>query len=103
MPAPFEPVSAEELAHLHELTSAEEGLADQIYNLEMEKISFLAAGKRLREDKAALYRRVAKERGIPEDADMNIHLRTGEVMVRARLRAGDTQPAPIQPAPSAET
>lgn len=81
MPAPYSPVSADDLARLHELGVAEHGLQQQLYDLELAKIPILAAGKRIREEQDLVYRRIASERGLSPQTVINVNMKTGEVRV----------------------
>src|SRR4051812_34993175 len=104
MPVLFPPVSVDDLARLHELRAAERGLADQVYELELEKIPLLAAGRRVREEHAQMYRRLATERGIPEHVFIDINQRTGEVAIREAPGApkGEAAPPEKPESPSVE-
>ena len=80
MPAPFEPVTPEDLTRLRELRIARSGIADKLLDLEIEWTTIVAAGRRVRDDELLLYRRIANERGIPETTVMDINPRSGEVV-----------------------
>lgn len=94
MSAPYPPVAAEDLARLHELGAAEQNLREQLYDLELAKIPILAAGKRVREEQDALYRRVATERGLPPRTLLNVNMKTGEVRV---VLGGQAEPVAAAP------
>lgn len=81
MSAPYSPVTAEDLARLHELGVAEHGLQQQLYDLELAKIPILAAGKRIREEQDAVYQRIASERGLSPQTLINVNMKTGEIRV----------------------
>jgi hypothetical protein len=80
MPAPFEPVGVEDRTRLRELSIAKSSIASRLLDLELEKISVLAAGRRINEEQHILFRRLASERGIAETTIMDINPRTGEVV-----------------------
>lgn len=102
MPAPFEPVSPEDLARLRELHIASRGLADRLMALEIEWTTIVAAGRRVRDDELLLYRRIANERGIPETTVMDINPRSGEVVTLSEeeVRQGAMREDTGQPTPA---
>lgn len=81
MSALIEPVGAEDLARLRELSAARDNLAHKLLSLELEKIPILAAGRRVDEEHDGVLRRIMSERGIPISSTVNINPQTGEVVV----------------------
>lgn len=99
MPAPFERVNAEDLARLRELNIARNSIAARLLELEIEKITILAAGKRVCEEEHSMFRRLASERGIAETTVMDINPRTGEVITLS-AEGDDKREEPSVEAPS---
>lgn len=83
----LEPVSAEDLARLRELTLARENIAHKGLSLDLEKITVLAAGKRIDEEHDALLSRIMADRGIHPTSTVNINPQTGEVVVTSSEEA----------------
>lgn len=80
MPAPFEPVSVEDLVRLRELSAARDNIAHKLLSVELEKITLLAAGRRIDDEHDVLLRRIMTDRGIPFTSTVDINPRTGEVI-----------------------
>lgn len=95
----YPPIGPEDLARLHELGAAEQNLREQLYDLELAKIPIWAAGKRIREEQDAVYRRIAVDRGLAAGTVLDINMKSGEVRV-----AGEFKPsvAPEEPPPPPE-
>lgn len=96
MPAPYEPVDAECLARLRELSLARDSMAHKALSLDLEKIPILAAGRRIDEEHDALVRRIMTDRGIPLSASVDINPTTGAIVVastRSEEKAADPSPA----------
>lgn len=100
MPAPYEPVSVEDRARLAELNTAREGVADRLLTLGLEMIDLLMVGRRLNGEENLLYRKLATERGIPEEATIEVNPRNGELEVSL---ATERTPPRAAPVPATET
>jgi hypothetical protein len=83
MTTPVEPVSAEDLTRLRELDSARVSMSMRYADLDIEAVQLLAAIKRIKEEQAALFRRLANDRGLSDADFMEIHPKTGEVVITA--------------------
>ena len=77
----IKPVDADDLARLRELDLARTAIADKNLSLDLEKISTLAAGKRVEEEYSNCIGRIRRDRGIAPDAMIEVNPRTGEVVV----------------------
>jgi hypothetical protein len=91
----IEPVAVEDLARLRELAGARDNVAHKLLSLELEKISILAAGRRVDEEHDVLLRRIMTDRSIPLTSTVDINPRTGEIIVESAV------PPPVKSVPVA--
>lgn len=100
MSTPLEPVNAEDLALLRELDNARVNLSLRFADLNIEHVQVLAAIKRVKGEQDALFRRIATERGLPDQSLVEINPKTGEVVASPVQKSVE---ATAEPAAAAES
>lgn len=96
MNTPLEPVGVEDLARLRELDGARVNLSMRLGDLELEKITILAALKRIKEEQDNVFNRIASERGVADANLLEINPRTGEVATTLVEKSVQGVPEPMQ-------
>jgi serine/threonine protein kinase HipA of HipAB toxin-antitoxin module len=95
MNTPLEPVGVEDLARLRELDGARVNLSMRLGDLELEKITILAALKRIKEEQDNVFNRIASERGVADANLLEINPRTGEVATTSVEKSVQGAPEPV--------
>lgn len=95
MSAPLEPVNAEDLALLRELDNARVNLSLRFTDLNIEHVQVLAAIKRVKDQQDAVFRRIASERGLPDQSLVEINPKTGEVIASPTSKSVPEAQVPV--------
>ncbi len=94
MSTPLEPVSADDLALLRELDNARVNLSLRFADLNIEHVQVLAAIKRVKGEQEAVFRRIATERGLPDQSLVEINPKTGEVVASLGPKSVESSATP---------
>jgi len=78
-----DPVDAETLGRIGELTGARYDVGERMLELEQAKVSLLVTAKQIDDEKARLFNKVLLERGLPPNTRIELNSDTGEIKVHA--------------------
>lgn len=76
-----DPVDPDSLTKFSALDTARYEIADQLLDLEQEKIKLLAAAHQVEAQKKRLFERILVDRGLDPSARVSIDFKTGEISV----------------------
>jgi hypothetical protein len=79
---PESPIPQEVLGKLNSLKGARQHLSDRLLDLEQDKIQIMAAARRLDEEQQAIFHGILTERGLPQNAVVEIDAATGKLTVQ---------------------
>lgn len=89
-----DPLTQETLKKLAQLTNQRLQIADQLLDLEQEKIKLMVASRQIDDEKQRLFAKELTDRGLPPNAPVEVDAKTGAIsIVTAEKLAGDSQVA----------
>ena len=88
-----DPVDAETLARIGELTGARYDVGDRMLDLEQAKVSLLVAAKQIDEEKAKLFNKILLERGLPPGTPIELDSTSGTIKVHGHAAPAASQPS----------
>ena len=95
-----DPVSPDVLAEIKQIDMVKAGMAERNMALDQEKVTLLAARRRIDNQHSEIFNKILVERGLPSDTTIQVDLNTG----RIQLVTEDLGAPPAQPEqPQAET
>ena len=95
---PQDPVPPETLKKMEELEFTLNDMARTCLALDHEKIKYLAASKRVDEEREKLFQTVLMERGLPPNAQVQIDQKTGVLTVAPQQQQPPAPPPVATPA-----
>jgi len=95
-----DPVDAETLLRIGELTGARYDVGERMLDLEQAKVSLLVTAKQIDDEKARLFNKILLERGLPPNTPVELNSDTGAIVVHQRPAPTDARPTPPGEQPS---
>jgi hypothetical protein len=98
-----DPVPKEVLVVLEQLAKARGSLADQLLEMEQRRITFLAAAKRVEDQRKAVFEEILTSRGLAPGTPVNISSSTGEITLTSPPEGGHPEETSSEETPSEKT
>lgn len=86
-----DPVNAETLKRIGELTGARYDVADKLLDLEQHRVTLLVTAKQIDEEKGRLFNKILLDRGLPPGTPIELDGETGAITIHQRPGAPQEQ------------